>query len=572
VDAPHQSYISDDEDYRFQMPVAVFGQDQGRHSGGPAYEWGAATLHLKHGMHMRLVNVGAATQVKARGEMGYPVCLVCGQSRSPMSTQTELDAFNEHHVERCGRPTQKIAFYAETVADALVLPDCSSKEVAYSVMESLRQGAAEVLDMEISDLQVQVFGKPGSEKYDALLYDPMPGGSGLLEQLLAHWPAIVQRTLNLVEDCPSACETSCVDCLQHFRNSFYHAELNRHTAQTYLREWGDSVKFSHEIPAVLPDDTQSQQPGNQPEQQLVAMLKAAGLVNFETEKPIVLSGGITTRPDVYFHAPNDQYQGVCVYLDGMSEHLHGNAQTAAKDRQIRDELLNTDYEVVAIQYQELYDKTVMRTHMRRIAKAVAGRAKAQQVEANDAWFVSPGVSLQPSSGDQHTSAKIYPFPVIQASAANFEPYANCVPLSSLKAAAGLWSDDQADLGALADHAQEWAVLEEFKLAPGMFVAQVIGQSMEPLVPSGSYCLFRPVPGGTKEGRKLLVWHEGVTDGETGGQYTLKVYHSEKVKSDEDGVVNSKVVLKPLNPAFNPIVLGAPEEGAVRAIAELIRVL
>src|SRR5690606_30009587 len=34
VDAPHHSYISDDEDYRFQMAVAVFAQDQGRHSGG----------------------------------------------------------------------------------------------------------------------------------------------------------------------------------------------------------------------------------------------------------------------------------------------------------------------------------------------------------------------------------------------------------------------------------------------------------------------------------------------------------------------------------------------------------
>jgi hypothetical protein len=96
---------------------------------------------------------------------------------------------------------------------------------------------------------------------------------------------------------------------------------------------------------------------------------------------------VTTRPDVYFHAPNDQYEGVCAYLDGMGEHLHGNAQTVAKDRQIRDELLNTDYEVVAIQYQEIYGKAVMRTHMRRIAKAVAGKAKAKEVEASDAWLV-----------------------------------------------------------------------------------------------------------------------------------------------------------------------------------------
>src|SRR5690606_37451091 len=114
----------------------------------------------------------------------------------------------------------------------------------------------------------------------------------------------------------------------------------------------------------------------------------------------------------------DQYEGVCVYLEGMSEHLHGNAQTAAKDRQIRDELLNTDYEVVPIQYQELYDKTVMRTHMRRIAKAVAGKAKAKEVEANDAWFVSETAGVVA----RKPSATVYPFPVIQPSARNFAPY------------------------------------------------------------------------------------------------------------------------------------------------------
>lgn len=571
VDAPHQSYISDDEDYRFQLPVAVFGQDQGRHSGGKAYEWGAATLHLKHGLHMRLVNVGAASQVRSTGEMGYPVCMVCGQSRSPMSTPKELEAFNEHHIERCGRPIQKIAFYAEVVADALVLPDCASKETAYSVMEALRQGAAGVLDMEISDLQVQVLGKPGSDKFDALLYDPMPGGSGLLEQLLEHWSAVVKHTLALVEDCPSACETSCIDCLQNFRNSFYHEHLNRHVAFDCLTTWGDSLTLSHAIPAVLPDDSLQKKPGNPPEQQLVAMLKAAGLGSFETERPIALSGGIVTRPDVYFHAPNDQFDGVCVYLDGMSEHLHGNAQTAAQDRQIREELLNTDFEVVAIQYQELYDKTVMRTHMRRIAKAVIGKAKAKEIEATDDWF-DVTTDQAPTMTAPKPSAKIYPFPVIQPGQVGFQPYETCVPISTLKAAAGLWSSEQTNLSALADHADEWAILEEFRLSPGMFVAQVVGESMEPLVPSGSYCLFRPVPGGTKDGRKLLVWHSGMTDPETGGQYTLKVYQSEKADAGDGEVTKVKITLAPLNPAFTAIQLSAADEDSVRAVAELVRVL
>lgn len=106
----------------------------------------------------------------------------------------------------------------------------------------------------------------------------------------------------------------------------------------------------------------------------------------------------------------------------------------------------------------------------------------------------------------------------------------------------------------------------------MFVAQVVGQSMEPLVPSGSYCLFRPVPGGTKEARKLLLWHAGVVDAETGGQYTLKAYHSEKAASADDEWRHQRIVLKPLNPAFEPIVIDEMDEGSVQAIAEFVRVL
>lgn len=578
VDAPHHSYISDDEDYRFQMSVAVFAQDQGRHSGGSAYGWGQVALHLKHGLHMRLVNVGAAAMVSSGKRMGYPLCLVCGASRSAMSQDAELDKFNEFHSERCGRPIQEVGFYAEVVADALVLPECASQEEAYSLMEALRQGAAEVLDMEISDLQVQVIGKPDTESVDALLYDPMPGGSGLLEQMLAHWPAVVEAAAQLVDGCPAACDTSCVDCLQHFRNSFYHDKLNRHTALEKLRSYGNAAQYIHEIAPVLPDKTLTQEPGNAPEQQLVALLKAAGLTSFETERPIPLSGNITTRPDVYFHAPNEQDQGVCVYLDGMSSHLHGNAQTAAQDRQIRQELLNTDYEVIEIQYQELFDKAVMREHMRRIARAVVGREKARELVGNDAWFDAAAASQSKSSTVAATAmnlsaaSNLLPFRTVRADDSAFEPYKSCVPLTSLKMAAGAWSEEQSGLDAVAEHAEEWAVLPETPLEQGMFVAQVVGQSMEPLVPDGSYCLFRPVPAGTRQGRKLLLWHAGITDNETGGQYTLKVYSSEKVTWGNDDWKHERITLKPLNPQYQPLVLEPDDEGQVRAVAEWVKVL
>ena len=88
----------------------------------------------------------------------------------------------------------------------------------------------------------------------------------------------------------------------------------------------------------------------------------------------------------------------------------------------------------------------------------------------------------------------------------------------------------------------------------MFVAKVQGRSMEPEIPDGAYCLFRPPRAGSRQGRRLLVWHSGIDDPMTSGHYTLKVYTSEKA-SDEDGSWHhTKVVLKPLNPEFEPIVL------------------
>lgn len=574
VEAPHQSYISDEEDFRFQMPVAIFAQDQGRHAGGQVYEWGGENLQLRHGMHVRLVNVGAARMVR-EGRMGYPLCTVCGASRSPMSTARELQHFDEFHSERCGQPIQNVGFFAETVADALVLQDCASQEVGYSLMESLRQGATDVLDMELSDLQVQIIGKPGTEAVDALLYDPMPGGSGLLEQMLRSWPAVVAAAAHIVQDCPANCEASCIDCLQRFRNSFYHDKLSRHTALEHLQRLGARLQNAHVLPPVLPDGTLTKQPGNQPEQELVALLDAAGLTNFETERPIPLHGGVTTRPDVYYHEPNPQYEGVCVYLDGMSSHLHGNPQTAARDREIRDELRNTGYEVVEIPSQDLFDRTAMRQHMRRIARAVVGKQKAKDLASNDSWFdhsrtVKAGTAAAtlPETG----SDNVLPFRTTAPGSDDFSPYENCVPFSSLRAAAGSWSEEQTGLEGLAKQAEEWAILEDHKLERGMFVAQVVGHSMEPLVPSGSYCLFRPVPGGTRQGRKLLVWHAGTTDAETGGQYTLKVYSSEKSVSEDGGWAHTRITLKPLNPNYEPVILEPESESEVAAVAEFVSVL
>lgn len=163
-----------------------------------------------------------------------------------------------------------------------------------------------------------------------------------------------------------------------------------------------------------------------------------------------------------------------------------------------------------------------------------------------------------------------PFRTVRAAAR--EHYENCVPLISLRAAASGWSEEQMGLDP-ADWAEEWITFEtntEFR--PGMFVARVFGASMEPDIPAGSYCLFREAPAGSRQGRKLIVWHSGVADSHTGGHYTLKVYFSEKAEDPDTGWRHTRITLKPLNNSYDSIVVTPEEEDQVRVIAEFVEVV
>ena len=149
-----------------------------------------------------------------------------------------------------------------------------------------------------------------------------------------------------------------------------------------------------------------------------------------------------------------------------------------------------------------------------------------------------------------------------------ERYATCVPLVPLKAAAGAFGDHQ--------HVEaegfEWVAVETgHRLRAGMFIAQVVGKSMEPTIPDGAYCLFRAPVEGTRQGKTVLVQLRDATDPETSQRYTVKRYESEKAH-DGDSWRHTKITLKPVNPAFDPIVLSGADEQQLQVVAELVEVM
>jgi hypothetical protein len=289
-----------------------------------------------------------------------------------------------------------VGFYATVVADCISIA-AENRVEAYSVAEALRKGAAEVLEMEVEDLQVLALGRAGEKSIDVLLYDPMPGGSGLLEQMLTRWEEVVSAAARLVNDCESQCQTACVDCLLHFRNSYYHQHLNRHTALDRLRTWGGTLAFSHEIPPQLPAQPGAALPVNDAEETLRLMLDRAGFHGYRCQDSIDLGrplGG--TVPDFFFEDPNASFEGICVYLDGMSNRLHGNDETRRRDRQLREELRSRFYEVIEIPFGNLSDREAMRRHFFRLGRILLGREGANRVRDDVGWFDTPAAA--PPSG------------------------------------------------------------------------------------------------------------------------------------------------------------------------------
>lgn len=391
VDLPHQSNISDDEDYRFQLPVSTMGYEQGRHSGGTAFHWGAQTVLLRQAVHCRLVNVGAASLVRGSATLVCTVCLVSGQSRSPFSSPADRDRFVQDHTQRCGKPVQPIGFFTDIQADALCIQNCQSREAAYSITEALRQGASTVLGMELEDLHVLAIARPGSESVDVLLYDPLPGGSGLLEQMVARWADVVGAALNVAAHCQSQRKAACVDCFLNFRNAHDHRYLNRHTAQEKLQSWGDRLVRSHDIPPQLPniEATSGAEPVNDAESRLQEMLKRAGFPNPIAQKTIDLGKPLgSTTPDFFYDDPNDLFDGICIDLDGMSKHLHGNSATQQRDRQIRETLNNQEYRVIEIPVGSLDDRQAMANHFHSLGRILLGKERAKSIRDN------PGISLE----------------------------------------------------------------------------------------------------------------------------------------------------------------------------------
>lgn len=198
-------------------------------------------------------------------------------------------------------------------------------------------------------------------------------------------------------------------------------------------------------------------------------------------------------------------------------------------------------------------------------------AAAMATETDDEWTVKPPTDPAPETETETPpeadAPRLLP-------AEELTEHDNAVPFLDLEAAAGGFADVFTETESLAE-AERWVLLPDlYRARSGLFAARVVGESMNRRIPNGSLCLFEANPGGSRNGRVMLVYHRDIQDPDGSGGLTVKVYRSEKTADPDGQWRHSHIVLgcDTLSPGYEDIVLEEMQAEEMQVLGEFKAVL
>ena len=170
---------------------------------------------------------------EGQNRKGFYICLTCGTH--------SVDPKGEHESpngSKCKGSLGRFSLGHELVTDVvrLQIPNLRDEWDTYSVAFACLLGAAEVLDVPSSDLNVTISGGERSNESSIILYDNVPGGAALAAQLEREdvFIAMLKSAQKRVEG-KCGCDSSCYGCLRSYRNQFAHPRLDRERALKFLK-------------------------------------------------------------------------------------------------------------------------------------------------------------------------------------------------------------------------------------------------------------------------------------------------------------------------------------------------
>jgi len=340
------------------MPSVTAGVLQKRHDGGRRYEFTDLTADHRQSQFVTILNFGPEHPDKDR-PLGYPICTVCGGVRSPYDDEDRINDFIDYHGEQCGEEPDYFALHVHSDVDGLLFTELASQGDAVSHGEAMKLIGSHLFDMERDDLQWLPI-PVDEEMWQLFLYDPMPGGSGLLEQFIDEWDAVYEAAGELLGSCPNACSTSCYDCLRTYYNQFYHNLLDRHRALELVQTMGEEPLSSNPIEPINEIEHESQDNTNTWEKRLEDIVcNEWGYTGFEPQGQIDLpSINAYTLPDL-FHEDAE----IAIYLDGP---IHSLQQQKRKDKYLRNALRAAAWTVIEIHIEDFENDPMMNVYRTQI--------------------------------------------------------------------------------------------------------------------------------------------------------------------------------------------------------------
>jgi uncharacterized protein len=239
---------------------------------------------------------------------------------------------------------------------------------------------------------------------------------------------------------------------------------------------------------------------------------------------------------------------------------------ASSDRSIRGykELLKRD----PASGKARLDRIIKNTYRTLMTRGMKG-CYVYCTDPETAEYLKSRLATAQPAESTPASAKVLPFQKVPSG--EVKPYVNALPVIDLKFAAGAFSDSQV----FDPSDAEWvAVPEGVKPGQGLFIAQVVGESMNRRIPNGAWCVFKANPTGSKQGKVVVAQHRAIHDVDLGGSYTVKVYQSEKSAEVDGAWHHERITLKPDTraPGHTPIVIEGEGLEGLAILAELLKVL
>jgi hypothetical protein len=499
------------------------------------FRYPGPVLRLVRRQSLLSANTGFKVTPRDRTFQPFRICLRCGRWHDPSAFPNVADWEADHKRKaRCAGKNQILHLSHETRSDVALLrpePDTLPPGALPTLRQALLLGTrvtveADVGEVEAFDRRVPVGVQMEEE---CVFHETVAGGAGYLERMVSTLPEVARRALEVLEG--HECVRSCYGCLRNYYNQSEHAVLDKELVLEPLRAIAGGAPVDGEIRVAAPA-----QPGSPDflktespiEDLLLQAIAADGTLPApEPQDDVRDAAGFIARPDFVYRDKK-----IAILCDGKG--CHTRPEHVEHDAARRARLKKAGWRVVPLTGSRIVNRVQdCIKDIKRALKAVVLDTAMQLVHDPPA--------------DRR--------------------FEDLLPVYSLAAACGVFGDG--------DEVREEGWIEVGRGRPlrqGMFVARVVGRSMEPVIPDGSWCIFRSPVEGRRQGKTVLVQHRSISDPDTGGRFTVKRYRSEKqaTGTGDGDWKHTKILLEPINKAFEPLVfegLAVAEE--LQVIAEFV---